>query len=577
MINSSNKIQKVLFLLLLIIFFNLNLKNIDYGLPFFFNDDEVAFMISSLSFLSPITKIEFNLIDPVIAPLLNIILILKIVCINDLIINSLSFSEIKNKIYLNPEMIIHYGRLSSLIITTLSLSVLFLIFKKLKINYFIYFPIFISIIFSLFATNIANINGKNSYYLFFFLIQIYFLIKYLIKIEKFNFKSYILFSILASSAWGVNYWSSIISIYAVLVLHYQKYRFKNFEFLIYFGLIFLILGIIPSYLFSSDIIFGHIFSKSSPQYFSIKDFILLFSNKLILSFKIILNTEIIFFIFGFLALFYLFKNFQNKKNFIIILILFFEPIILFSFTSNVTPELRYLSGSICSMFILLAIILNDFLKENDSKKIVIIFLLINFTIAFNKLLILNNINNIIANGHSFYHFFNSNKSLNDSILYVTPDMSHRKNVDNLLFYKILHEKNFIKNKRFEKDNYDATINKINKLKEDKNKIILNEELKKNLNIFTEQLFVINDIYKFFDEVKLKYKYIAIQENNYNSKITSFVKKNFNQKKILYKKNSELIFNNRLRDIIEYVKHGGEMKNFSQRIVLGNNYSLYELN
>ena len=61
MINPSNKIQKFLFLLLLIVFFNLNLKNIDYGLPIFFNDDEVAFMISSLSFLSPITKIEFNL------------------------------------------------------------------------------------------------------------------------------------------------------------------------------------------------------------------------------------------------------------------------------------------------------------------------------------------------------------------------------------------------------------------------------------------------------------------------------------------------------------------------------------
>ena len=185
MATPTKYIQKILFFCLLIIFFILNLKNIDYGLPLFTNSDETAFLISSISYLTFITDIKFRIIDPIIAPLLNIILILNLIFLNEIILNSLSFFEVKDKIYLNPELIIFYGRISSLIISTLSLSILYLIFKKLKINFYIYFPIFISLIFSLFLTDISIVNGKNSYYLFFFLFQLYFLIKFLNKLDYF--------------------------------------------------------------------------------------------------------------------------------------------------------------------------------------------------------------------------------------------------------------------------------------------------------------------------------------------------------------------------------------------------------
>jgi hypothetical protein len=46
--------------------------------------------------------------------------------------------------------------------------------------------------------NISTIMGKNSCNLLIYLIQIYFLIKYLLKIEKFNIKSYLIFGILAA-------------------------------------------------------------------------------------------------------------------------------------------------------------------------------------------------------------------------------------------------------------------------------------------------------------------------------------------------------------------------------------------
>ena len=128
--------------------------------------------------------------DPVFAPFVNLILSLKFIFINEFILDSYSFNEIKQKIYNDPSILILYGRYSSLIITTLGLFLIYLIFKKLKINFIIYFPLLISISYSLFTIPISLSNGKNSYYFFLFLLQLYFFIKYYFKLEKFNTKSY---------------------------------------------------------------------------------------------------------------------------------------------------------------------------------------------------------------------------------------------------------------------------------------------------------------------------------------------------------------------------------------------------
>ena len=167
---SAKNIQKIFFISILIIFFLLNFRNINYALPFFTNSDEIAYLTSSISYISFITNIEYRIIDPIVSPLLNIILILNLAFLNEIILNSLSLMQLKDKIYLNPELLIYYGRISSLIISTISLTILYLIFKKLKINFYVYFSIFISLLFSLFLTDISIVNGKNSYYLLFFLI-----------------------------------------------------------------------------------------------------------------------------------------------------------------------------------------------------------------------------------------------------------------------------------------------------------------------------------------------------------------------------------------------------------------------
>ena len=139
--------------------------------------------------------------NPIYAPFFNLLLILNSIFFNEFLFNSLSLEEIKSKIYFNPEIFIFYGRIKSLIVTSLSIFVLFLIFKRLKINFFIYSTLLISFSTSLLVFDIASVNGKNSYFLLFFLIQLFFFIKYLLNIEKFTLKSYIIFGILASIAW----------------------------------------------------------------------------------------------------------------------------------------------------------------------------------------------------------------------------------------------------------------------------------------------------------------------------------------------------------------------------------------
>ena len=203
-IKSTFKHLDLLFVIILIIlFFIYRLNLISYGLPFFVNNDESAFQgstLSSLSFITGYFELNYN---PIYAPLINLALILKSIFINELLLNSLSLDQIRSKIYFNPELFLFYGRIASLLITSLSIFILYLIFRKLKINFLIYSILLITFSTSLVMLNISTIMSKNSSYLLLYLIQLYFTIKYLIKINKFNYRSYFIFGLLASIAWGL--------------------------------------------------------------------------------------------------------------------------------------------------------------------------------------------------------------------------------------------------------------------------------------------------------------------------------------------------------------------------------------
>jgi hypothetical protein len=568
-------IEIFLVISLIFLFFIIRVDIIDYGLPFFQQEDEGSFLKDSISYISFITEIKSVMSGPFLAPLINLLLTLKLLFVNEFIVNILSLSEIKQKIYNDPSIMIVYGRYISLTITALSLFLLFLIFKKLKINFFIYFPLLVSLSFSLFTIPISLVNGKNSYYLFFFLSQLYFLTKYYFKLEKFNRNTYLLFSILAALAWGVNYWGSIVSIYGILILHYKKFRFTNFKYLIYFSMGLIIFGLLPSFCFEDNFFLIFFLDGAQSESFSINTFFNTSLNDFWLSTQIIFNTEIFTIIYLSIFLFYIFNDFKNKKIVILLSLLIVEPILIMALAGErVIPELRYFSGLICLMFILSALIVKDISIYYKSKFIILIFALINIGIIYPKIINHTKLSNVFLSNHTFINFYKKNKNINQDILYIIPKLDSRKNSKNLNLYKNLHENNIIKNKIFEKDNYELILKKIKIQKNSniklKNKIIL------DLNVYNMSLFEIKNLDFFFNEVKRKYKYVSIQENNFESNdLYDYIESNYY--KIDQQYNLEnLHFNNGLRDIIKFLYNGGSAKKLSN-FVLGNNYSLYELN
>ena len=95
-INSVYKNFKALSVLILIVtFFIFYFNRISYGLPYFWNPDEIEFqnsLISILYFVSDQLILSYN---PLFAPLINVILILNSIFINEFLINSLSLEQIK--------------------------------------------------------------------------------------------------------------------------------------------------------------------------------------------------------------------------------------------------------------------------------------------------------------------------------------------------------------------------------------------------------------------------------------------------------------------------------------------------
>ncbi len=556
---------------LLVIFFTIRLKIIDYGLPFFQQEDENAFLKSTIVFLSFISGIKPVMNDPVFAPFVNLILSLKFIFINEFILDSYSFNEIKQKIYNDPSILILYGRYNSLLLTTLGLFLIYLIFKKLKINFIIYFPLLVSISYSLFTIPISLSNGKNSYYFFLFLLQLYFFIKYYFKLEKFNTKSYFLISFLASMAWSVNYWGAIVSFYGILILHYKKFRFQNFQNIFYFIFLFLIIGFIPN-LFNFELFFDFFLSDQSKD-FSLNLFLINFFKKFFSSIQIVFNTEKFLLIYFLLFGFFILKRFKDKNFIIIITFLFFEPILIIAVADQVIPELRYFSGLICLMFILSALMIKQLSSYYNSHLIIYIFLVINLILIFEKIYIQKNLVKVISKDHSFVQFYENNQDHNSNILYLIKGLDKTKNYNNLIFYKNLHEKNIIRNKLFQKDNYNSVLIKIEKEKKSIKKLKNNKML--NLNLFNIDIFEIKEFDKFFDEAKKQYKFVGIQENIIaTNELYNYIRQNY--KKIKYQNlNKNLYFNNGLRDIIKFLYNGGSSSSL-ENFVIGNHYSIYSL-
>lgn len=569
---------------LIIIFFTINFDRISYGLPYFLNIDENEFLYSNLLFLNFITGLNTGSSNPIYAPLISIILILKSIFFNEFIINSLNFNEIKSKIYFNPELFIYYGRVASLITSSLSIFFLYLIFKKLKINFIIYSVLLITFTSSLVALDNANVFGKSSYFLLFFLIQLYFLIKYLLKIQNFNLRSYIIFALLGAVAWGINYWPAFISIYSILFLHIQKFRFSKIKYLLLFFFIFILFGPIIDYLFLGREILNHVFTESINEIeyniFNriIKDF---FEG-----FKILYFSEKNFILLLVLTPFFLInKKLKYKKEFLIISFLIFEPIIVFGIAQGALPQLRYFVGSICVILILVSLIFNEFYKTN-LKYLILIFFVSNFYFIY-KNINLNKEINQIAKNHSFYDFNESIKSKDHSKILYLMDLSFQESLDQNSLYLELYENNLIKKDSLQKEFLKRIEKKIENINNTKNIIIQNPSLKENIVYFNYSFFQINDLNNFFNFIKSKFDYVVIEESpvfylsdqNIQKEIKDYVKNNFLLEEIQFKENK--IFINNYRSLIHYhlnVLNAYDELNYDDKLekVYGQNYSLYRI-
>ena len=580
--------DKIFVGILILIFFIYNLRRIDYGLPFFINLDENTFQYSSLAYLKFLTGYSGFGYNPIYAPLFNLILIFNSIFFNEFLLNSLSFEEIVSKIYFNPEIFIFYGRIASLIVTSLTIFLLFIIFKRLKINFLIYSILLISFASSLIALDISSVNGKNSYYLLIFLIQLFYFVKYLLKIEKFTFKSYIIFGIISSIAWGVNFWPAFISIYAIFFLHLKKFKFSKIHYVFVFFIIFILFGPIINFLFvENPFLF---LNPNEKDEFQLIVFLERFLGDIIDSFIIIYKAEKnIFLLLIFLPFFLFDKKTKFKKEFLMIFFLIFEPILLLSFSGQIFPQLRFFAGNFCIIIILTGLIFNE-LSKTKFKYFSLILIFYNFYVIGNNISLHKNIDDLMSKKHSFYEFNNKITTTKEKsrILYLV-DLRFQESLKQNLFYIDLYENDLIKKSKIQKEFFKRAKNKISKIKQTRQTYIDNYDLKKDIIYFNYTFFKIGELKPFFDFIKKDFDYILVEKsksfylssNSERIKINNYVEKNFLLEQILYEKDQ--IYLRSFRSVIHYyldiVNEFDLSKNIEKRKldkVYGSNYALYKL-
>ena len=582
---------KVLFLLILIFtYFLTRINEISYGLPYFSNEDEIAFqssILSSLGFLTGYWELNYN---PFFGAFLNSIFVLKSIFINEILINSLDFSEVKSKIYFNPELFIFYGRQASLTISSLSIFVLYLIFKKLKIRFFIYSILLITFTTSLVLLNVSTAMGKNASYLLIYLIQLYFLIKYQLKINKFNYKSYLIFGFLASLAWGVNYWPAFVSIYAVFSLHIIKFKFSKINYFLTFLIVFALFGPILNSFFVGD---GGPLTWITPtdsetNKFEVILFLQSLTTDIIGGFKIIFSVEKNIYLLIIISPFFFINKFTKfKKEFLIICFLILEPIILFALSDKIHPQLRYFAGVNCVILILSALIFNELYKTN-LKYISIVLIFFNSYIIYDNIKKTDKINDLINQKHSFFNF-NKNIDVERSKILYLVNLNFQESLKQNLYYKELYENDLIvKSKRSEK--FLGNIKKkISIIEDNKDINILNKHLKENIIYFNYTHFQISDFELFFDFIKKDFDYVVIEESKpfslsdsiVQNKLKRFIKERFILNYTQFGKDK--IFLNNQQSIIHYFSNTLTrydnvlvLDDNNSEIIYGINYSLYKL-
>ena len=521
---------KFFYLFLIVYFFVFYFKLHSYGLPYFVNYDESAGMKNLLYFYGFFSYANQNIVEPVYYGLINFLSTGFLILLKNIVSLNYTLANLKDFIYLNPDILFGLGRISSIIFCCLSLFCFYLISKKLDLNKFYILASFLALSFSYLFIDIAIVLGKNSLLILLFLSQYYFFVKYSKKIEKFNFKSYVILALLGSLAWGINYWAASPSIYAIIYLHFEKYGFKKIGYIFLFSLIFFIFGILLNYLVTGHEILSLFYNpeiiKAQPD----NNRFVVFLKDFLLGFKHINNFEkgilpVLFFLL-LVSLFYL--KIEKKKFIIFNLVLIFEPIFLFAVADKIYPQMRYFGPSFFLIYILIGYLINLFsIKNSKLGYILCILICLNYLYySIEKVSILLNVKKIIDNNFIEFKILEDYSDKNS--IYISENMTYRENVKTLEIYKSLLEKKIVSlNPGSDGKN---SLNEINKKIKVIKRAAKNDISPSSKNyVFFSKEYLVEDVDKLINFFQTNFDYVIIKKSNKN--LINTLQKRFEIEKI----------------------------------------------
>jgi hypothetical protein len=155
----------------------------------------------------------------------------------------------------------------------------------------------------------------------------------------------------------------------------------------------------------------------------------------------------------FFPLYFINKHSKFKEESLIILLVFFYPVILFAISQKAFPQLRYFVGNTCIILICVSIIFNEFYKSKF-KYLYFIFLISNSYLIYNNIYLNNKIDGIISN-HSFFEFNENIKKDKDKVLYLI-DLNFQETLKQNQLYLSMYNNNLIK----KSDDYKFKISRI---------------------------------------------------------------------------------------------------------------------
>jgi hypothetical protein len=525
----KNKMSFFLLTSIIALFFIFKFKLAYYGIPYFAEVDEIAYIKSILFFYSFVSEAPRDLVDPYFAPLVHSIISPIFIAIIK-IGKFQNISEFINLIYYNPSLLILSGRLTSNLIVCLSSIFLYLSLKKINCNQYVIIILTLFYLSDFSQIDASYQNGKNALGIFFFNLQVYYFIK-LFKKNKIYLNNYLFLIFIFSLSLNINYWCAFPSLYTLGYFYYKenKLKFTKKLFLILISII--IFGFFPI-LFNKAEFFSLVYDPTGiNQYaFKSKNYFDLILVKI--KYASINIYEKQFFLIILLIVSLIHQIYLKNKLTNHLIIIMGVPILILLLVKNGMPHFRYFSLLTMTQILIFFPLIKKFYFTKKKIFNCVISIII-FSIIWNNYnlykFVEKNRNNSIL---SIVNFLDNKKIINQT--YVNTRLNIRENNNSIELNKYLFE-----NKLIDFDNEEYKKNFIIKSNKKIIKNVTNSNIIYSYNgYFSPVSIKINNYEKFFTELKeIGFKYYVIAD--YGDKIISdeldYLLKNF---KLFYRISEE---------------------------------------